>query len=130
MNSSYFLDRLLFCPPLIFFLSSFFWNFVFNTPICFQTIGDVSVGKSGIRTISTVLGIAVATISSGSVNSATGYLLAFLILSNALSTVGSAVYTLDIGTGSRNESAPRHLLVSVMVWASRHPQSQHKHSQS
>ena len=86
---------------IVFFSGSFFL-LLYYLPIYFQSVNGISAADSGIRNLPLVLGTAIFSVISGSLISATGYHVPFLILGSVLSTIACGlIFTLDIGSSAK-----------------------------
>ncbi|CAK7199616.1 hypothetical protein SEUCBS139899_002299 [Sporothrix eucalyptigena] len=75
--------------------------FIYYLPIWFQAIQGVSAVQSGIRTLPLVLGMVVASISSGVAISRVGYYTPFMISGVVFMSIGAGLLTtLQVDTGS------------------------------
>ncbi|KAF1982381.1 MFS multidrug transporter [Aulographum hederae CBS 113979] len=106
-------DRALIVPRLMVKKTIFLLNLVqftnagafmilmYYLPIYFQVVSGVSAAQSGIRNLPFVLGVAISTVFSGGIISATGHYIPLVIVGTILGTVGCGmIYTFDFGTPS------------------------------
>lgn len=84
------------------FSNGSFLNLLYFLPIYFQVVSGVSASDSGIRNLPYILGIAIFTIFSGILITATGHYIPLLISGAVLVTIGNGlIYTLGVGSPSK-----------------------------
>ncbi|EEQ29818.1 hypothetical protein McanMca71_007526 [Microsporum canis] len=84
------------CTAFAFFLAGTFSMHLYNLPVYFQSIGEVSISDSKIRIIPFMIGISSASIISGYLIRRFGYYTPMMVFGTSLTIIGSGlIYTLD-----------------------------------
>ncbi|KAF4635470.1 hypothetical protein G7Y89_g2615 [Cudoniella acicularis] len=85
----------------IFFLGGGFFLLLYYLPIYFQVVSGVSAAQSGIRNLPLIIAVVLSTITSGSMISANGHFIPWMVIGSVLATVGCGLlYTLDTTSSS------------------------------
>lgn len=85
----------------IFFLAGGFFLLLYNLPIYFQVVSNVSASDSGVRNLPLILGCTITTIISGGMISVFGVAVPWMIGGAVLTTIGNGLlYTLDVDSPS------------------------------
>jgi MFS family permease len=95
-------DRTIYISSIYaFFYAGSYFILIYYLPIYFQSVDGTSPTQSGVRNISLIIAVTLATIASGGFIAATGIYTPVLIISAAISTIAAGlIYTLDIDTSS------------------------------
>ncbi|RXG41869.1 hypothetical protein VDGE_08061 [Verticillium dahliae] len=85
----------------MFFYAGAYFTLIYYLPIYFQSVDNQSPTQSGVRNLPLIIGVTIATVSSGISITMYGHYTPILVVSAAVSTVAAGlIYTLDIGSGS------------------------------
>ncbi|EEY22289.1 GliA [Verticillium alfalfae VaMs.102] len=95
-------DRTLYISSIyMFFYAGAYFTLIYYLPIYFQSVDNQSPTQSGVRNLPLIIGVTIATVSSGISITMYGHYTPILVVSAAVSTVAAGlIYTLDIGSGS------------------------------
>ncbi|KAM0274348.1 hypothetical protein ACHAQH_007943 [Verticillium albo-atrum] len=95
-------DRTLYISSIyMFFYAGAYFTLIYYLPIYFQSVDNQSPTQSGVRNLPLIIGVTIATISSGISITVWGHYTPILVVSAAVATVAAGlIYTLDIGSGS------------------------------
>ncbi|KAM0326759.1 hypothetical protein ACHAQA_006633 [Verticillium albo-atrum] len=95
-------DRTLYISSIyMFFYAGAYFTLIYYLPIYFQSVDNQSPTQSGVRNLPLIIGVTIATVSSGISITMWGHYTPILVVSAAVATVAAGlIYTLDIGSGS------------------------------